>query len=176
MKGYQIVVSAAQLGLGGGKAILMQFLSHLQKNVGNNHYDRFVHHSLTELPSIPGVTYHRLDVSHILERYYYYYDRKGYTEILKEQGIIPDLVISLQNIGVECLKQIVSSDREYAHEALGNYSGVKYLSEYDYETRAAEVIRLSETPASLFPTRNLTPTESSWNKFFELIAQKSVHP
>ena len=76
VKSYQIVVSAAQLGLGGGKAILMQFLSHLQKNVGNNHYDRFVHHSLTELPSIPGVTYHRLDVSHILERYYY--DRKGY--------------------------------------------------------------------------------------------------
>ena len=146
MKGYQIVVSAAQLGLGGGKAILMQFLSHLQKNVGNNHYDRFVHHSLTELPSIPGVTYHRLDVSHILKRYYYY-DRKGYTEILKEQGIIPDLVISLQNIGVEY-----------------------------YETWAAEVIRLSETPASLLPTRNLTPTESSWNKFFELIAQKCVHP
>ena len=104
MKGYQIVVSAAQLGLGGGKAILMQFLSHLQKNVGTNHYDRFVHHSLTELPSIPGVTYHRLDVSHILERYYY--DRKGYTEILKEQGIIPDLVISLQNIGVEYYKSV----------------------------------------------------------------------
>ena len=146
VKSYQIVVSAAQLGLGGGKAILMQFLSHLQKNVGNNHYDRFVHHSLTELPSIPGVTYHRLDVSHILEQYYYY-DRKGYTEILKEQGIIPDLVISLQNIGVEY-----------------------------YETWAAEVIRLSETPARLLPTRNLTPTESSWNKFFELIAQKCVHP
>ncbi len=110
MKGYQIVVSAAQLGLGGGKAILMQFLSHLQKNVGNNHYDRFVHHSQTELPSIPGVTYHRLDVSHILKRYYYY-DRKGYTEILKEQGIIPDLVISLQNIGVEYYKSV------YTHEA-----------------------------------------------------------
>ena len=110
VKSYQIVVSAAQLGLGGGKAILMQFLSHLQKNVGNNHYDRFVHHSLTELPSIPGVTYHRLDVSHILKRYYYY-DRKGYTEILKEQGIIPDLVISLQNIGVEYYKSV------YTHEA-----------------------------------------------------------
>ena len=110
VKSYQIVVSAAQLGLGGGKAILMQFLSHLQKNVGNNHYDRFVHHSLTELPSIPGVTYHRLDVSHILEQYYYY-DRKGYTKILKEQGIIPDLVISLQNIGVEYYKSV------YTHEA-----------------------------------------------------------
>ena len=108
MKGYQIVVPAAQLGLGGGTAILMQFLSNLQKNVGNNHYDRFVHHSLTELPSIPGVTYHRLDVSHILEQYY---DRKGYTEILKEQGIIPDLVISLQNIGVEYYKSV------YTHEA-----------------------------------------------------------
>lgn len=61
---------------------------------------------------------------------------------------------------------IIASDLDYAHEVLNGYEGVMFAKTENYEKWADLITRVCEEAPTFEP---LTPKESSWGKFFELI-------
>ena len=116
-----ILVSAAFMVEGGAKAILFQFLQHLQEHIGSDRYLILVHPEVA-LPEIKDVEYLRVDVRNKLTRYRY--DHRIYAELMEEKNFEPDLVISLQNTGINCLKdkpQIISTTGADFYRHFGNF-------------------------------------------------------
>ena len=98
-----IAVSAASLRMGGAVTIYNQFIAHLREEVGDNRYFIFVNRVLQQ-PSIPGVRYHEIDIESRKRRNWF--DNTGCKEILEKEAFVPDVVVSLQNTGVKCLKEL----------------------------------------------------------------------
>ncbi|WP_288854207.1 glycosyltransferase [uncultured Bacteroides sp.] len=61
---------------------------------------------------------------------------------------------------------IMASDLDYAHEVLNGYEGVMFAKAENHEKWADLITRICEEAPAFEP---LTPKESSWGKFFELI-------
>lgn len=111
-----IVVSAAALRTSGAKTIYLQFINHLKDLVGNNRYVVFVDESMAQSP-IDGVDYVVVDLRSNIKRWKF--DNGGCSRILKELNFFPDVVCSLQNTGVACLKsnpQVI-----YYHQSIPFY-------------------------------------------------------
>lgn len=96
-----IVISAGASRTSGAKTIYLQLMEHLRYHVGNNRYIVFVDESMPR-PEITGVEYVIVDVRKWLDRLRFDYGRCK--ETLERMNVKPDLVISLQNTGVACLK------------------------------------------------------------------------
>lgn len=112
-----IIVSAAALRTGGALTIYKQFLYHLSEFIKKNNYYIFIDKSMP-CPNIEGVKYIVVDVCGYVKRELF--DWYLCAKILKEKGIEPDIVVSLQNTALKCLKnckQIL-----YYHQPLPFYS------------------------------------------------------
>ena len=81
----------------------MQFLEHLREWGTGSRYYIFVDKNVI-CPEIDGVEYIKIDVKNGFKRIKFdYWDCRM---LLAIKGIIPDLIISLQNTGITCLKNI----------------------------------------------------------------------
>ena len=98
-----IVVSAAALRMGGAVTIYNQFIEHLKSNIGENKYFIFIN-DILNAPEINGVRYYKIDLSSHKRRVKF--DYKECLTILKNEHFHPDVVISLQNTGVACLRHL----------------------------------------------------------------------
>lgn len=100
---HTILVSAAALRTSGARTIYRQFLQHLKTRVDGNQYYVMVD-ACMERPLIDGVNYWVIDVSCKWKRIQF--EWKGFRKLLKEYKVYPDLVVSLQNLGIWQLRQI----------------------------------------------------------------------
>ena len=66
---------------------------------------------------------------------------------------------------------ILAADLDYAHEVIGRYDGVKFISTNDYAAWAKGIEDLCLEKSKYNP---LIPLESSWPKFFELINKETI--
>lgn len=98
-----IIVSAGVCRQSAAKTIYMQMVEHMKDWVGDNRYILFVDETMPQ-PEIKGVEYIIVDVRNSRRRMEF--DYISCRKILNEKGIEPDLVISLQNTGVACLKNV----------------------------------------------------------------------
>ncbi len=98
-----IIISAGASRLSGAKTIYLQLIEHLRSHVGNHRYIVFVDESMPR-PEIKGVEYVIVDVRKGLARLRFDYGLCR--DILKHMDVRPDLIISLQNTGVACLKEV----------------------------------------------------------------------
>lgn len=97
-----IIVSAAALRTSGGNTIYLQFLKHLSNYVGNNFYYIFVDSDMQQ-PYIKGVEYICVNLrTHIKRCLFDYFSCK---KMIRKKGIEPDIIISLQNVGIYCLRK-----------------------------------------------------------------------
>lgn len=111
-----IVVSAAALRIGGARTIYRQFINHLSERIDNNRYIIFVDHVM-EQPIIENVKYIEVNTRGKIRRILFdCYDCK---KLLKTINFHPDKIISLQNTGVRCLKNI--HQIIYYHQSLPFY-------------------------------------------------------
>lgn len=110
-----IIVNTPALRSSGALSIYLQFINHLSFFVGNNRYYIFVDSSVAK-PIIKGVTY-IVDDDHSWS-HRLYWDFLGLKKWLRKQNIVPDVVVSLQNTGVniDC-RQII-----YYHQSLPFYN------------------------------------------------------
>lgn len=109
-----IIINASALRTGGALTIYRQFIQHLPAHVGGNKYYIIVDPSV-EQPPIEGVIYvHDNNHSKLHNICWSFW---GLNRWLKSKEIIPDVIVSLQNIGtVTNCKQIV-----YYHQPLPFY-------------------------------------------------------
>ena len=112
----KILVSTAALRIGGAKTIYEQFISHLYDRTDNNQYLIIVDSSMKQ-PVINDVKYVVVNIWGKVRRYLF--DHYKCKVLLKKLNFNPDLVISLQNTGVNCLKNI--QHIIYYHQALPFY-------------------------------------------------------
>lgn len=97
-----IIISAGASRSSGAKTIYLQMMEHLRSHVDNHRYIVFVDESMPR-PEIKGVDYVIVDVRKGLERLRFDYGLCK--DILNRMDVKPDLIISLQNTGVACLKE-----------------------------------------------------------------------
>ena len=109
-----IIVNTAALRSSGALSIYRQFIHHLSLYKGNNQFYIFVDPSMDQ-PAINGVCYIQDSNHSVLHRLWW--DYIGLKRWLKNNGIIPTSVISLQNTRVllHC-KQVI-----YYHQSLPFY-------------------------------------------------------
>lgn len=112
-----IIVSAAALRTSGALTIYKQFVTQLPGFVKDNNYYVFVDKSMP-VPKISGVEYIIVDVCGCIKRQMF--DWYLCAKILKKKGIEPDVVVSLQNTAVKCLRQC--KQVLYYHQPLPFYS------------------------------------------------------
>lgn len=109
-----ILVLASATRSSGALTIYKQFLSHLPNYVEENRYYIFVDHGMPQ-PVINNVVY-IYDSDHSY-KHRMYMDRKGYMEEMRNRGVMPDVIFSLQNTGcVTNCKQVI-----YYHQPLPFY-------------------------------------------------------
>lgn len=109
-----IVVLASATRSSGALTIYKQFLSHLPNYVKDNKYYIFIDPSMPQ-PEIENVVYiHDSDHSY---KHRMYMDKEGYMKDMKDRGVTPNVVFSLQNTGcaTNC-KQVI-----YYHQPLPFY-------------------------------------------------------
>lgn len=111
-----IVVSAASLRTSGGNTIYVQFLNYLRCYIGNNTYYIFVDNDMQQ-PCIDGVEYIVVNLRSNIKRFFF--DYYNCARIIRSKGVEPDIVISLQNTGVYCLKKHVHVI--YYHQSIPFY-------------------------------------------------------
>lgn len=111
-----IIVSAAAERETGALMIYQQFLFHLREHVGENHYYLFVDPDMPA-PEIPGVTYFMVDLRSMRSRILF--DNFRCRKYLERYGVKPDMVISLQNTGVNALRGL--PQLVYYHQAIPLY-------------------------------------------------------
>lgn len=115
-KSHNIIVSAGASRESGAKTIYLQFLKYLSCNVSENRYYVFIDYDMP-CPEITGVTYIKINVRSNIQRLKFdFYDCR---KILKRLGVKPDLIISLQNTGIFCLRNI--HQIIYYHQSLPLY-------------------------------------------------------
>ena len=103
MRKCNIIVSAGACRTSGAKTIFLQFLEHLKECDADNLYYIFVDEEMS-LPKISNVEYVKINVRNGFSRIWFdYYQCR---RLLVKKCVEPDLVISLQNTGVPCLKNI----------------------------------------------------------------------
>lgn len=109
-----IVVLASATRSSGALTIYKQFLSHLPNFVKEHKYYIFVDSSMPQ-PEIENVEYvHDSDHSY---KHRMYMDKEGYMQEMKDRGVTPDVVFSLQNTGcVTKCKQVI-----YYHQPIPFY-------------------------------------------------------
>jgi len=98
----QIVVSASASRSSGALTIYKQFLNHLPDYIDGMHYTIFVDPFMPQ-PVIIGVDYITVNTKRQYQRILFDWYLSG--KELKKRNIIPDLIISLQNTGLRCLKE-----------------------------------------------------------------------
>lgn len=109
-----IIVNTSALRSSGALSIYLQFINYLSYFIGNNKYYIIVDSSVPQ-PKITGVTY-IMDNNHSW-RHRLYWDFIGLKKWALHRGIVPDIVISLQNTGVNInCRQII-----YYHQSLPFY-------------------------------------------------------
>ena len=106
-----IIVNAAALRSSGALTVYLQFISHLSDYIGNNRYYLFVDPFVVQ-PVMEGVTYIQENNHGWLHRVKW--EHGGLQQWLKQNRIIPDIIVSLQNTGVvtDC-RQVI-----YYHQPL----------------------------------------------------------
>lgn len=102
-KEKQIVVSASATRSSGTLTIYKQFVEHLPRHTEGMHFTIFVHPSMPQ-PEIAHVDYIPIHTENQLQRIKF--DWYGSCKELKKRGIKPDAIVSLQNTGLRCLKEI----------------------------------------------------------------------
>ena len=103
MSTTNILVSAAALRTSGARTIYQQFIEHLKTRVDGNHYYIMVDKGM-EMPPIEGVDYWIVDISSKIKRFKF--ELWGFRQLLREKAIDFDVVISLQNLGIQCLRHL----------------------------------------------------------------------
>lgn len=92
-----IVVLADALRGGGTTTIYLQFMKHLRDYIGEDKYHIFVHPIISK-PELDGVNYIEVDThSHFRRLRFDYF---GCARYLRKHKINPDLIISLENTGI----------------------------------------------------------------------------
>ena len=100
-----IIVLATAARLRGALTIYKQFLEHLKDECREDNYYVFVHDSMP-MPEIHGVTYFVVNTTSILNRVKF--DFWGCASYLKEKNVSADVIVSLQNTGLQTnLPQVV---------------------------------------------------------------------
>lgn len=106
-----IIVNAAALRSGGALSIYNQFIFHLSRRVDGNRYYIFVDSSANQ-PLIEGVTY--IHDSNHSWRHRILWEHGGLNKWLRASGLVPDVIVSLQNTGVVTdFRQVI-----YYHQSL----------------------------------------------------------
>lgn len=109
-----IIVLATATRSSGALTIYKQYLSHLPNYVEGHKYYVFVD------PSMPQLEIKNVEYIHDSEHSYkhrMYMDKEGYMKKMKERGVTPDVVFSLQNTGcVTDCRQVI-----YYHQPLPFY-------------------------------------------------------
>ncbi len=109
-----IVVNTFATRTSGALTIYKQFVSHLKENIGGNNWYIYVDSSMPQ-PQMENVTY-IYDDNHSW-RHRIYWDYAGCMRQLKKKGIVPDVIVSLQNSGcITKCRQVV-----YHHQSLPLY-------------------------------------------------------
>lgn len=99
----KILVVASALRTSGGTTIYKQFIYHLSELIGDNQYLIIKDASMPET-LINGVQYIDVDTASHINRVKF--DFGGCKKLIDKLGFKPDKVVSLQNTGVYCLKDI----------------------------------------------------------------------
>lgn len=110
-----VVVLATASRIGGALTIYKQFLEHLKDEIGTDKYYILVN-EIMPMPSIEGVQYFVIDTTSTENRLQFdFYSGK---RMLKEKGIAPDVIVSLQNTGLfhSNLPQVI-----YYHQSIPLY-------------------------------------------------------
>lgn len=97
----QVVVSSSATRSSGTLTIYKQFLEHLPSHLDGKHYTIFVHPTMPQ-PDIEGVEYVHVHTEGQFQRIWF--DWRGSKKIIESLNIEPDLIISLQNTGLRCLR------------------------------------------------------------------------
>lgn len=106
-----VVVIASASRTGGALSIYLQFLNHLETEIGAGHYYIFVDPKMP-CRKIDGVEYIPINTSGIAR---FLFDINGFKIIIRKRRICPDVIFSLQNTAVFCddVPQLV-----YYHQSL----------------------------------------------------------
>jgi glycosyltransferase involved in cell wall biosynthesis len=96
-----VLVVATATRASGALAIYKQFLSYLERHIGNDRYVVLLNKEMPTLP-IPGVDYHFVDTTSYIKRIWH--DNLGFKMLMKKLGFTPDKIVSLQNMGIKCYK------------------------------------------------------------------------
>lgn len=106
-----ICVIATASALRGALAIYKQFISHLEKDVGDDVWHVFVDVNMP-MPANPNVVYH---VCHTKGLGRIWFDLFGFRMICHKKGIVPNVIFSLQNTNVNmgALRKVI-----YYHQPL----------------------------------------------------------
>lgn len=98
-----ILVSAAALRTSGARTIYRQFVEHLKTRVDCNHYYILVD-KVMEMPEIDGVKFIVVDTNNKIKRLIF--DAFIFKSLVRRYNIFPDVVISLQNIGLRNFRHL----------------------------------------------------------------------
>ncbi len=91
------MVLATASRIGGALTIYKQFLDHLKDEIGDDSYVVVVHKTMP-MPKISGVEYLVVDTTRMWNRIFFdFYKCK---RLFKKKGIVPDVIVSLQNTGL----------------------------------------------------------------------------
>lgn len=119
MRCYCVIVTAPGPGAGGGMSVYLQFLDALAQSFERQKCEEAWHIFVDDgmpMPSLPNVCYH-VWCARGLGRLWF--DVAGFNHIVKSEGIIPDVVFSLQNSTVRCPK--ARRHVIYFHQSLALY-------------------------------------------------------
>lgn len=119
-----ICTIATASALRGALTIYKQFISHLEKNAGDDEWHIFVDVNMP-MPTIPNVEYH---VCHTKEVGRILFDIKGFKSFCRENKIVPDVIFSLQNTNV---KMDSSRNIIYYHQPLPLFKYRLSLSDHN---------------------------------------------
>ena len=110
-----IVVLATASRVGGALTIYKQFLNHLRNEKGTDNYYIMVNKTMP-MPEMDNVIYIVVDTTSILSRLFFDFYQGG--KLLKVNGILPKVLVSLQNTGLfrSGLPQVI-----YYHQSIPLY-------------------------------------------------------
>lgn len=102
MKHYCVLATAPGPGEGGGMSIYLQFMDALRQSLASGIHDETWHVFVDEgmpMPASPHVQFYQYHTKGFQRIRFDFVD---FERILKQEGVRPDVIVSLQNTGVRC--------------------------------------------------------------------------
>lgn len=139
MKHYCVIATAPGPGEGGGMSIYLQLMDALRHSMEEGVCDETWHVFIDEgmpMPQMPHVRYYQYHTKGFQR---VWFDFVAFRRILKEEGVRPDVIVSLQNTGVRCRceRSVIYYHQSlplysYHYRGFGRYARTYYFYHYLY--------------------------------------------